>query len=291
MNHWVRALLNDLDLDRREYPEHVRSGLNRIASFVENQYEYVFRLPILDEIYEEILLCEDLTDLAGLLMKAAKTTGFEHVTLHIIDPGTETNFTTYLCTSYSKKWIKRYQEKSYRYIDPVAVRASASDGTFNFSELDKTSPLAKDFWKDAVAHGVGENGYSVVTTQENAARVHACFTSLGSSKETAELIRLNESDIKHVINCAIEVFLALTSGRQYNGNELSCEELRYLKDLAVKGTTAGLQMSEAERHALNQGIVRKLGVETMYQAVAIAGSKGWLNNVDNSMDEILWILD
>ena len=218
MSHWVRTLISDLELERRKYPEHIRAGLNRVASFVENQYEYVFRLVALEDIYEEILVCEDIADLASLLMRTAEITGFEHVTIHIIDPGDETNFNTYLCTSYSRKWVKRYQEKSYKYIDPVAVRASAGDGVFHFSELDKTSPLVKDFWKDAVAHGVGENGYSIVTSKVNSVRVHACFAAKSSATETSEKIRLNESDLNHLIHCAIDTFLALTSGRQYNGD-------------------------------------------------------------------------
>ncbi|AVX03683.1 helix-turn-helix transcriptional regulator [Maritalea myrionectae] len=69
--------------------------------------------------------------------------------------------TACLVTTYPKKWVKRYLECDYVSIDPVIKLAREHTRPFYWSECASDDADIKEFFDDAKAHGLGEQGLTI----------------------------------------------------------------------------------------------------------------------------------
>lgn len=282
MRHWVRAVLEDICPDVSSLPQHVVASLSRLIQIVEAQEQHHFRTSELEVLADRLWDCENLHDLLENSIAAARLTGFDDVTIVLLSSGGLTKNMFRVLTSHSKNWINRYIEKSYQYVDPAVIRAMTREGVILFEDLDKSTPIACDFWNDAAAHGVGQNGFSYVASKKTGAKVSVSFVSNSSEKEVASRLRLDGADLLVLSEIISECFLSLTCGEDIVGSDLSEEEIRVLRYLATFGET-GLsdwaKSNSLDIRRIQPSILAKLEVCSLYQAVAIAGSKRWFDGL------------
>ncbi len=67
----------------------------------------------------------------------------------------------YGCGTYSPEWVQRYLEKEYLRIDPVIQGCYQRFHPVDWKRLDWSSKAARGFQKEAIAHGIGNQGFSV----------------------------------------------------------------------------------------------------------------------------------
>lgn len=290
MSHWVRAILEEATSPNHKLSRHVREGLDRLAQIVETSPEAQFRTQELESLADEICLCADIKHLSQLLWQVTSIAGFQHFSIFVVNQGSANAFRTRMCASYDESWLKRYVNKSYRFLDPIATRASKSDGSFEFAETNCQSPIIRAFWKDAEAHGVGSNGFCHVSTHRYGARVAVSFSTTSTSEETYENIRLNGYDLKILADEAIDRFCELSSGESPDENVLTDQEIWVLYKLATCSyPLMGLsKMLSCEINGLLQAsICRKLKVTTLFQAIAVASNKHWFDLLPFYSDEVV----
>lgn len=86
--------------------------------------------------------------------------GFDHATYHLgytIDAAIDAPFVK---STYSDAWMGRYILKRYVNVDPVVQHGFRRQLPFFWSELPM-APQAMELMQDAIAHGVGTEGYTI----------------------------------------------------------------------------------------------------------------------------------
>ena len=81
----------------------------------------------------------------------------DHVIYHWVNSAGE----QYGCGTYSPEWVEFYLEKEYLRVDPVIIGCYQRFHPVDWKQLDWSSKAAREFQKQAIAHGVGNQGYSI----------------------------------------------------------------------------------------------------------------------------------
>ena len=288
MKHWSKVLVDEALWNCRECPDHLKNGLTRLADIVAQQPYHRFRLSTVEQHVDEIAECTDLTELTELTWRAAQCLGFENISVFLLSQGSGEVFRTRICTNYNRAWIARYQDMRYQRIDPVLCRAREQDGSFSYAELPQ-SPIAEDFWKDAAAHKIGTDGLCVAINRKDGARLGVTYATRAGRKKTEELIALNRNDLEVLAHHVIDCFCDL--GTQTISCDLLTEaELRFLREICTAPNYEDVMRitdSFGSNASLQASIRKKLDVQTIFQAIALAVSKRWFDDLPYFKDEVI----
>ena len=96
-------------------------------------------------------------DLQPLIEELRDDLGVDHIVYHWVAADGE----QFGCGTYDPVWVQRYLDKGYLRVDPVIMGCYQRFHPVDWKRLDWTSKAARNFLQDAVAHGVGNQGYSV----------------------------------------------------------------------------------------------------------------------------------
>jgi DNA-binding CsgD family transcriptional regulator len=102
-------------------------------------------------------------DLRAILTDFAAELGLSHIAY--VRLASNKSLDSSLLTSitiYSKEWQRRYFLKQYFLIDPIVRHASASSSNFDWNDIKRENQAIDDFFSDAISHGVGRNGFSIL---------------------------------------------------------------------------------------------------------------------------------
>lgn len=108
-------------------------------------------------------LCEAIQkapDLAGLQVATEQLRDFLKIN-HIVYHWVNTDGERFGAGTYSAEWVDRYVEKDYLRVDPVIVGCYQRFTPVDWKELDWSTKSAREFLKEAIAYGVGNQGYSI----------------------------------------------------------------------------------------------------------------------------------
>lgn len=199
----------------------------------------------------------------------------DHVVYHWVSAAGQ----QYGCGSYSQQWRDRYIEEGYLRVDPVIVGCYARFHPVDWKRLDWSSKAAKAFLKDAIAHGVGNQGFSVPI--RGPVGQFALFTvSHNCDDDTwAKFTEAHRRDlilIAHYFNQKALEFEPERAGEQTQ--HLSPREIEAMTLLAVGYSRAQaaetLSISEHTLRVYIESARFKLGAINTTHAVARAMSRG-----------------
>lgn len=290
MQHWAQTILEDAFWLTAPPPEHVRNGLERLARLVEGSTHHVFRSKEIEQLADNLAEVEDMEEFAQLLSQLTVETGFQNYMIFIIREAQGMTSKARILTSLKEQWIKKYQAGGYQFIDPVMLRAHSSDGYFDFSETEASGPLVESFWQDAENHNVGRNGICFATTRQSGLRIGLSLYSVSNKEKIHEIKRLHGYDLYHISEIVFDSFSFLSSGPSIPEGVLNTDEIRFLRNLAISSNPSDLLKANARwgsTETMQKSIRLKLGVQSAYQAVAIAASKGWLNSLPYDKNDII----
>lgn len=111
----------------------------------------------LDSIIEGLDATDTIEGLQELTLSLRRSFQIDHVVYHWVDSEGD----HFGCGTYSIEWTQRYTERSYVRIDPVIVGCFQRFHPVDWGTLDWSSKAAREFRKDAIAHGVGSQGISI----------------------------------------------------------------------------------------------------------------------------------
>ena len=83
--------------------------------------------------------------------------GVAHVVYHWVNSKGE----RFGAGTYSQDWVDRYLEGDYLRMDPVIIGGLQRFDPYDWKELDWSGRAAAAFLREAIAHGVGNQGYTV----------------------------------------------------------------------------------------------------------------------------------
>ncbi|MEM9853399.1 MAG: autoinducer binding domain-containing protein [Pseudomonadota bacterium] len=106
------------------------------------------------EKLEQAQTLSDLQERAEALRDYYKV---DHIVYHWVSSKGE----QYGCGTYSREWADLYIERDYLRVDPVVIGCYARFHPVDWKRLDWSSKPARDFFKAAQQHGVGNQGFSI----------------------------------------------------------------------------------------------------------------------------------
>ena len=289
MEHWVRMLIKDLDVDGKAMSSVARAGLSRLIAITEAMEPHQFRTDELAGLADAMAECTELAELSRLMWTAATSTGFENFIIFVIRNGSNGTPRSRVCTSCNADWIARYQEMNYHLTDPVMAAAREGSGYFLFSDLHSASPPVAAFWEDAKRHRIGDNGLCFMIDRPDRCRIGVSFLTAKSVDQTRANARLNGYDLMVLANLAVDAFCYMSYGTEGMYEQLSEEELRFLNALATwhrPEEAFDITARFGSNKALQSSIRRKLGAETVFQAIAIASARGYFDDMPFTVSEV-----
>jgi DNA-binding CsgD family transcriptional regulator len=106
---------------------------------------------------EQVQRANGLPELQELILWLRDQLQVDHIVYHWVSADGE----QYGFGTYDPVWVQRYVDKEYLRVDPVVAGCFARFHPVDWKRLDWTSKPARTFQADAMAHGIGDQGYSI----------------------------------------------------------------------------------------------------------------------------------
>lgn len=111
----------------------------------------------LDQILDALAATTTLPGLQKIVVRLTTYLSVDHAVYHWVDSsGDHFHFGT-----YSESWIERYQHEEYVRVDPVVSGCYQNFHPVDWRRLDWSPRKVRGFQRDAMSHGVGNQGYSI----------------------------------------------------------------------------------------------------------------------------------
>ncbi len=231
--------------------------------------------PLAEKILEDLEQADTLEKLNDVTHVMRDGYGLKHVVYYWVNSVGE----NYGAGTLKEEWVERYVERGYNKIDPVVLGCFQRFDPTNWKDFDWSSKPARDFLKDALDHGMGNQGLAIPIRGPSG---QYALLSLNDTREDDEWEVFTR---KHKREFMIIAYEFNKKGLEFEagGNEamlgkLSPRELTALTYLArgLSRTQAAHQMKISE-HTLRVYIEssrHKLGALNTTHAVARALNTG-----------------
>ena len=100
---------------------------------------------------------EGLGDIQKLILDLRDHYGIDHIVYHWVSSDGE----QYGCGTYPPVWVQHYVDQDYLRVDPVVIGCFQRFHPVDWKRLDWSSKAARAFQADAIANGVGNQGFSI----------------------------------------------------------------------------------------------------------------------------------
>jgi DNA-binding CsgD family transcriptional regulator len=181
--------------------------------------------------------------------------------------------------TYDVAWVRRYLEKDYKTIDPVVLGALRRFHPMDWKSLDWSSAIARQMLREAMAAGLGNQGWSVPLWGPSGEFAMFSVNHHAEDADWARFVRDHAKDLlliahlvhqqaKRILNNEVEPPTA----------DLSPREREVLTRLGLGESRArvadALKISENTLRAYIDSARHKLGAMNVTHAVALATARG-----------------
>jgi DNA-binding CsgD family transcriptional regulator len=231
--------------------------------------------PRLDGLIERLESAEGLEDLQILIEELRDRYGVDHIVYHWVNSNGE----QYGCGTYDLEWVNRYLEKGYLRVDPVVAGCYQRFHPVDWKRLDWSSKAARALMQDAIAYGIGNQGYSIPLRGPNGQFALFSLSHNCRDEEWEDFTTSNRRDLILVAHYFNQKALEFEPGRTPDpAQPLSPREIEAMTLLAVGYSRAQaadtLSISEHTLRVYVESARHKLGALNTTHAVARALSRG-----------------
>ncbi|MBW4981845.1 LuxR family transcriptional regulator [Mameliella sp. CS4] len=231
--------------------------------------------PRLDGLIERLESAEGLEDLQILIEELRDRYGVDHIVYHWVNSNGE----QYGCGTYDLEWVNRYLEKGYLRVDPVVAGCYQRFHPVDWKRLDWSSKAARALMQDAIAYGIGNQGYSIPLRGPNGQFALFSLSHNCSDEEWEDFTVTSRRDLILVAHYFNQKALEFEPGRTPDpAQPLSPREIEAMTLLAVGYSRAQaadtLSISEHTLRVYVESARHKLGALNTTHAVARALSRG-----------------
>ncbi|MBT8412177.1 MAG: LuxR family transcriptional regulator [Octadecabacter sp.] len=219
----------------------------------------------------------ELSSLQDCIVALRDHYGVAHMVYHWVSADGE----QYGCGTYETAWVQHYIEKDYLRIDPVVIGCFQRFHPVDWKALDWSSKAAIAFRAEAIAAGVGNQGYSVPIRGPRGQFALFSLSDTTDDASWAAFTEKNRRDLILVAHSFNQKALELETRRLPEPSKpLSGREIDALTFLAMgysRGQVADmLSISEHTLRAYVESARFKLGATNTMQAVARAVAEGMI---------------
>lgn len=229
----------------------------------------------LNRFLQDLESADRLEQIQGLTTQLRDALEIDHVVYHWVSvDGEQYGFGT-----YDPAWAQRYQDQDYIRIDPVVLGCFQRFHPVDWKSLDWTSKAVRAFRADSIAHGVGNQGFSIPIRGPNGQFALLTLSHTCSDASWEAFMFSYQRDlivIAHYLNAKA---LTLQKGRRPDTiRPLSPREIDALSFLAMGYSRSQaadlLGISEHTLRAYIESARHKLGALNTVHAVARAIGEG-----------------
>lgn len=229
----------------------------------------------LEAILERLEKSSALEEMQSVAESIRDHYGVSHLVYHWVSSNGE----QYGCGTYSMEWVERYLEKEYLRVDPVIAGCYNKFHPVDWKQLDWSSKGARQFQKEAIEYGVGNQGYSIPIRGPNGQYALFTLSDDTSDADWAEFTEKNRRDLILLAHAMNEKALELEPGREGPPiTSLSPREVEAITCLALGQSRAQaaqrLSISEHTLRVYIESARHKLGALNTTHAVARAMQRG-----------------
>lgn len=229
----------------------------------------------LDRILEAVDQATSPHDLQSAIEALRDMFHVNHMVYHWVSASGQ----QYGCGTYSPEWVARYVARDYLRIDPVVLGCLQTFQPIDWKKLDWSGKAQRAFQLDAIAHGVGNQGFSIPIRGPNGQFALFTVNHEADDDSWARFAIQHRRDlilIAHHFNCKA---LEFEPGRTPAPSQpLSPREVDALTLLAMGYSRAQVAATLAiSEHTLRDYIESarlKLGAQNTIHAVARAVTRG-----------------
>jgi hypothetical protein len=178
---------------------------------------------------------------------------------------------------------------NYQFVDPVISHSLQSTEHFLFSSLDSSSQTVRDFWDDSMKFNIGQNGFCFIHNLSSGERIAISFISQDTDIMTKKSLAFNCSDLEVLCYFSGEAFVKILGTQREMIDALSKAELLFLHKL-VRHDDPERALKRlpgfSGNKSLQVSISKKLGVQNILQAIALANWHGWFDNVPYDREDV-----
>lgn len=232
-------------------------------------------IPRREHILETLGQAHELEAFQEAIVKLRDHFRVDHLVYHWVSSSGE----QYGCGTYSDIWVQRYLEQNYLRVDPVIIGCYQRFHPVDWKRLDWSSKAARTFQADAIAHGVGNQGFSVPI--RGPVGQFALFTASHncSDENWAKFTEDNRRDLILIAHEFNQKALEMEPGRrEEQSRSLSPREVDAMTLIAMGYSRAQiaetLSISEHTLRVYIESARTKLGALNTAHAVARALSRG-----------------
>jgi DNA-binding CsgD family transcriptional regulator len=231
----------------------------------------------LERILEELEQATALDGLQAATERLRDHYRIDHVVYHWVDSAGD----QYGCGTYSDIWRERYLAQNYLRVDPVIIGCFQRFHPVDWKRLDWSSKPARGFLKDAMDHGVGNQGYSVPIRGPNGQFALFTVNHKSGDDEWADFTAEHHRDLILIAHYCNRKALEFEPDRNpETGRALSPREIDAMTLLAMGYNRAqaaqSLDISEHTLRVYVESARFKLGAMNTTHAVARAISRGFI---------------
>lgn len=231
----------------------------------------------LDSFLKELEQAKRFDEIQGLIVGLRDVLNVDHVVYHWVSADGE----QYGFGTYDPAWAQRYVDKDYLRIDPVILGCFQRFHPVDWKDLDWSSKAARDFRKDAIINGVGNQGFSVPIRGPHGQFALFTVSHTCNDERWVDLTSAHQREIILIAHYLNQKALEIEKGRQPEPvKHLSPRETDALTFLAMgygRGQVA--EMLKISEHTLRTYIESarfKLGATNTTHAVAKAINEGFI---------------
>ena len=230
---------------------------------------------LLEEFLSKLKSASALKDLQTCTEDLREILGVAHVVYHWVNAAGE----RFGAGTYSQEWVDRYLEMNYLRMDPVIYGCLQRFHPVDWKQLDWTTKPAREFLKEAISYGVGNQGYTIPLRGPSGQFALFTVSDKRSDAEWENFVRAQAHDLVTVAHEFNERALHFELGPDgLAPPTLSPRELSAMTLLA-KGASRSkaaeeLQISEHTLRVYIESARHKLGAMNTTHAVARALSFG-----------------
>jgi len=229
----------------------------------------------LDAILEGLEQAEALEGLQATIEQLRDHFKVDHLIYHWVDSAGD----HYGCGTYDPAWVQRYIDQNYMRVDPVVAGCYQRFHPVDWSRLDWSGKPARVFREDAVAHGVGNQGFSIPVRGPNGQFAVFTASSACDDETWSQFTETNRRDLILIAHYFNEKALQFEPDRTPEQTQsLSPREIESITLLAMgysrAQTAETLQISEHTLRVYIESARFKLGALNTVHAVAKALARG-----------------
>lgn len=134
------------------------------------------------------------------LFRVRDAIGCKHVIYHAARLGAGAVDDPFIRLTYPSDWVKRYLTNGYMRVDPVIREGFQRTAPFEWSEVEPCGDEEEAFFLDALAFGVGNNGFSIPVRDKRGRRALFTISSDLANSEWELFLRTHRArliDIAH----------------------------------------------------------------------------------------------